>query len=74
MVWERIASPRPSLGQARWNLSPLNHPLGFVKSKPSKPPMLGSLAKARYQKINIHESMRRGLDPDYFRHEMRAEI
>jgi hypothetical protein len=33
MVWESIASPRPSLGQARWNLSPPNCPLGVVKSK-----------------------------------------
>jgi hypothetical protein len=41
MVWESIASPRPSLGQARWNLSPPNRPLGFVKSKPSKPPRDG---------------------------------
>ena len=41
MVWESIASLRPSLGQARWNLSPPNRPLGFVKSKPSKPPRDG---------------------------------
>jgi hypothetical protein len=50
MVWESIASLRPSLGQARWNLSPPNRPLGFVKSKPSKPPMLGSLAKNQISK------------------------
>jgi hypothetical protein len=50
MVWESIASPRPSLGQAGWNLSPLNRPLGFAKSKPSKPPMLGSLAKSQKSK------------------------
>jgi hypothetical protein len=41
MAWESIASPRPSLGQSRWNLSPPNRPLGFVKSKPSKPPRDG---------------------------------
>jgi hypothetical protein len=52
MVWESIASMRPSLGQARWNLSPLNRPLGFVKSKPSKPPMLGSLARSQISNDN----------------------
>jgi hypothetical protein len=41
MVWESISSLIPSLGQARWNISPLNRPLGFVKSKPSKPPRDG---------------------------------
>jgi hypothetical protein len=50
MVWECIASPRPSLGKARWNISPSNRPLGFVKSKPSKPLMLGSLAKSQISK------------------------
>ena len=60
MVWESIASLIPILGQYRWNLSPPNRPLGFVMSKPSKPPMLGSLAKARYQKVNTHEWVRRG--------------
>jgi hypothetical protein len=52
MVWEHISSLRPSLGQARWNLSPSNRPLGFVKSKPSKPPMMGSLAKSQISKDN----------------------
>jgi hypothetical protein len=49
-VWESIASPRPSLGQDRWNLSPPNCPLGFVMSKPSKPPILGSLARRQKSK------------------------
>jgi hypothetical protein len=31
-----IASPRPSLEQERWDLSPPSCPLGFVFSKPSK--------------------------------------
>jgi hypothetical protein len=31
-----ISSPRPSLEQGEWNLSPLSCSLGFVFSKPSK--------------------------------------
>jgi ribonuclease HI len=58
MVWESIASPRPILGQDRWNLSPPNRPLGFVMSKPSKPPILGSPSgiytpRMGYIKLNL---------------------
>jgi hypothetical protein len=31
-----VSSPRPSLEQGEWNISPLSCSLGFVFSKPSK--------------------------------------